>query len=172
MYPLLTIGFNVLTFGNLMQDRLTHWIKNKKEGKSTEFISSINIDSIVENICYLKNKNKINTDTIRDYYKFYKQTDCGINKFFNINDSTSPIIRPGRVELDVDIRPFEGKVFDNYLDTRNSIEHRGTVEASLQEAFWAFSGLYLILNTSFYLGFHIEIKSNIFPDKKVEELFR
>lgn len=162
LYPLLTIGFNTLTFGFWMRDIVTHWIKTKEEGKSTDYISKIKIEDIVNHLCQLKEKNIINKDHVRDYSKFYRQTEYGINVYFDINGSVSPINRLGRLELDHDIKPFEENDFNKYLDTRNEIEHRGTVEATLREAFWAFSSLYLILDTTSYFGDNIEIDSNIF----------
>lgn len=162
LYPLLTIGFNTLTFGLWMQERVTNWIKTKEEGKSTDYISKIKIEDIVNHLYQLKEKNINENDYVRDYFKFYRKTKYGIHNFFDINGTVIPINRLGRIELYQDIKPFDKKDFNKYLDKRNKIEHRGTVEATLKEAFWAFSSLYLILDTASYFGSNIEIDSNIF----------
>ena len=39
LYPLLTIGFNILTFGNLMKEQVIHWMKSNEEGKFPFYIS-------------------------------------------------------------------------------------------------------------------------------------
>jgi hypothetical protein len=169
MYPLLTIGFSTLTFGNWMEEKLTHWIKAKNERHSNDYISKLDLDGITQEIYLLHIKRSKKEDTIRDYYKFYSNEELGIKMYFDLNGSVSPIQRIGRVELAEVVTPFDASVFNKYLETRNEIEHRGGVEATLKQAFWAFSALFLIIQNSIYHSSQCNIDSRIFelPNKSL-----
>jgi hypothetical protein len=145
VFPNLLIGFNALTFGNKMKNRLLAWKTQKERGDHPNYFKNIEIDDILREIKKIKCKNLENKDGIWDYYNFYKRSNIGIHNYFNLNKTVEPLYHLGRIEYDKRIQPFEGKTFETYIKTRNAIEHRGMVEASLKEAYSAVSALYLVI---------------------------
>ena len=162
LYPILTIGFNTLTFGLRMKRKIEEWTRGKNQEQSKEYYENIKLDEICSEIIRLKKINLLNKDTIRDYYKFYRRTKLGIDEYFDVEESIEPRYHIGRIEYNEKIQPFKDEIFNKYLDTRNSIEHRGTVEASLKDAYNSLSALYLILKNLSYSGEYFIIVSDIF----------
>ena len=77
LYPLLTIGFNLLTFGFGMQHNVTILRQISEDEKLN---SEINVEKIESSLVKLKGKNIQNKDTLRDYYKLYDKGELGISK--------------------------------------------------------------------------------------------
>lgn len=75
LYPLLTIGFNSITFGHPMRDNIKYWTKPKQESTSLDYIKGINIEEITKTILQLRKKNRKSRDNLRDYIEFYRHTE-------------------------------------------------------------------------------------------------
>lgn len=143
MYPLLTIGFNLLTFGFGMQRNVNVIRQVEADEKlSTE----INIEKIEASLIGLKGKNIQNKDTLRDYYKLYNKGELAKSIYFSFDhQNVATSYNVGRIEYDEEIRPFTSINWNKYLEIRNSIEHRGGIESTLFNSINAVGALYLML---------------------------
>ena len=163
LYPLLTIAFQVHTFQNVQKRNFEHYIKTQKD---SEYWEGVNLNDILEKIKILRDLNRENKDNIRDYYKSYRKIDNRIWIYFNMNEKLRPINYVGLIEYEKDIEPFKKEDWNKFLDVRNSIEHRGVIEAKLSNVILGYGGLYLLCKGLCYSygGASYSFKSKIFGD--------
>lgn len=163
LYPLITIAFQVHTFNSIYKGRFDRFYQVKKEGT---YWQDIDFDKIIRQLHKLREKNRNDKDHIRDYYKFYAKTDTRIWDYFNLNYSIKPLNHVGLIEYEKEIQPFEENKWNKFLDVRNSIEHRGVIEATLSTVMIGFASLYLLIRGLCYTEFGVvhTFSSEIFGD--------
>ena len=157
-YPIITIGLNLASFGNRMKETIDTWFRMKDDPKLE---LAVNLDELHSEMDSLHNKFKTNTDTIRDYYRFFKNKSYFIF-ILDLGHQITLKFHVGKIESEKGCRPFEKNNWEEYLNVRNSIVHRGKIEATQEVALNSVGCLYTIL---FFLGSHgmrLSVKSNIF----------
>jgi hypothetical protein len=120
-----------------MKLKIEEWKRGKAQAQFREEMEHIKLETICQELVQLREKNLADEDGIRDYFKFYRRTDLGIEEFFEITGTVKSRPTLGRIKYSEKTTPFEKTNFNKYLDTRNSIEHRGKVEATLRETYVA-----------------------------------
>jgi len=157
-YPILTIGLNLNSFGDRMKETVNVWFQIKNDHKR-EF--KINLDEVYREMDILYEKFKTNTDTIRDYYRFFKNQAYFVS-VLDLNHKITPKFHVGKIELEREFHPFEKENWDEYLTIRNSIVHRGKIEATQKVALNSLGCLYTILYHLGYYGLRLRLDSRIF----------
>jgi len=142
LYPCMTIGFNLLTFGFGMQQQINIIRQFSEEEKLNPKIDLVDLES---SLIKLKEKNMKNKDTLRDYYKLYAGDDLSNSMYFSLDQNTTASFNVGKIEYDEEIYPFIKKNWYKYLEVRNSIEHRGGIESTLFNSVNALAAVYLML---------------------------
>jgi len=164
MYSLLTIGFNLITFGFGMQSTYNFIRQMKEEEKDKKIVEGIDIIKIEKELIELKKKNIKNRDTLRDYYLLYLEGEIKKSNYFSFQQEyLTTSFNVGRIEYDEEIHPFNEDQWHNYTDNRNSIEHRGNISSTMLNAINALAALYLLLRKLCFTGpLYRQLKSNIF----------
>lgn len=140
VFPLLGIAFRTITFGKPMRAHLEH----------LEFEKSPLIEKIVNRVSRLSVKQLANKDNERDYHKLL----C--NKIMNdfivtglLSDATATIRpRAGRIHWVSHIQPFQGVQWNEIIEIRNAIAHRGKITATIEEAINTLACLALLLESN------------------------
>ena len=131
IFPLLTRGFDTLTFGPIMKDFITRNIELHfgKEGENilTEFNTCIK---------QLYKKRKNNRIELKDYYNFHycNQSKIGFWAHSSFSEYMLYVINiVGILEYNKEVYPFNKDEFQNLRNTRNKIVKRRETECSIKD---------------------------------------
>ena len=156
IFPLIGIAYRTITFGTPMKSLIKHLKFNKVSG----------INEFVEKVEKIHQKNESNDDSLWDYYKLLNEDITKERAGISIlsEKAVSLRTRVGYIHLIKTFQPFTGENWQNIVDTRNEIEHRGKKVASLEESLNTLSCLAILLdiNARGQEDHPLDFSSNIF----------
>lgn len=131
IFPLMTRGFDSLTFGQIMKD----FVKRNASFQFSKEGSNILIE-FNNSIKELYKKRKKNRIELKDYYNFHFNNQSKIvfwpySCFHDYKLTVRNIV--GKLEYYEEIYPFKKNEFKNLRDTRNKIVKRRETECSIKD---------------------------------------
>lgn len=141
-----------------MKETVTTWFRVKNEPRHE---LGVDLEKLHEEMDALYKQFVAHEDGIRDYYRFFKNQDH-LWSVFNLDHKMSPEFHVGKIEIEKECIPFEKRSWGEYLNVRNSIVHRGKIEATQSVALNSVGCLYSILYHLGFYGMRLSIESNIF----------